>query len=458
MQRAESHNQHSRRVVLLVTLDVRNAFNSARWCDMLHALEHKFHIPQYLLKILDSYLRNRTLVYDTTEGQRRMEVTAGAAQGSILGPDLWNVAYDDLLRQQMPEESLLVGYADDVAVLIAARDLELAQLKLNQVMRVVNSWMEDHGLSLALNKTEVVILTKKRINTIVPIRVGDEQLETKGTAKYLGITIDSKLNFGEQIRLAADKAAMSVATLSRLMANIGGPAASKRRLLMSTVQSILLYGAEVWADALRRHMYRRRLVQVQRTAALRVASAYRTVSEPAVMVIAGVIPVTLLARERRAIYLRKAEVAGVNVAKEERTRTIDEWQISWERDQRGRWTRRLIPRIQPWIERLHGEVGYYLTQFLSGHGYFSRYLHRMGKRDSPDCPYCVGVPDDALHTFFYCERWADSREELESHIGELAADTVVEKMLREENYWNLISRFIQGVLRTKKTDLDRTAV
>ena len=47
---------------------------------------------------------------------------------------------------------------------------------------------------------------------------------------------------------------------------------------------------------------------MQRRGALRLASAHRTVSVPAVMVIAGVIPINLLAKERRAVDLGKAEV------------------------------------------------------------------------------------------------------------------------------------------------------
>lgn len=49
-------------------------------------------------------------------------------------------------------EKVLIGYADDVVALKAARTIELAQLKLNDVMHTVNAWMEDHGLSLALSK------------------------------------------------------------------------------------------------------------------------------------------------------------------------------------------------------------------------------------------------------------------------------------------------------------------
>ena len=60
-----------------------------------------------------------------------MAVTSGAAQESVLGPDLWNVTFDGLLRIEMPEEKCLVGYADDVAVLVVARSVDMTQLKLS---------------------------------------------------------------------------------------------------------------------------------------------------------------------------------------------------------------------------------------------------------------------------------------------------------------------------------------
>lgn len=455
VKRAESHNHFSRRIVLLVTLDVKNAFNSARWCDMLDALEHGFRIPTYLLRILNDYLRNRMLLYETEEGQREMVVTGGAAQGSILGPDLWNVFYDSLLRAEMPEETRLVGYADDVAVLIAARDTKMAQLKLNKVMRTINSWMSAHRIALALNKTEIAILTKKRIQPALPMWVGEEVIETKPAVKYLGITIDSKLSFFEQIRQTADKAAKGVTALSRLMANVGGPRSSKRRLLMSSTQSVLLYGAEVWADSLKKEMYRKRLSQVQRRGALRVASAYRTVSEAAILVIAGCIPIHLLAKERKAIFLRKAEVGREIASMEERFRTIESWQASWESETTGRWTARLIERVSPWIERRHGEVGYYLTQFLSGHGYFQKYLKTMGKAMSQECIYCPGITDDVEHTFFTCSRWEQRRRLLESEVGQWLPQTAIATMLLGVECWGQVEKYVEEILKEKKVDLDR---
>src|SRR5204862_8264775 len=107
----------------------------------------------------------------------------------------WNVSYDSLLRLEMPNETQLVGYADDVAALIASRDVDQAKLKLRTVMDTVSGWMRVHGLSLALNKTEIVVITKKQIPTIFPVQVGNIQLETKPASNYLGVMVDSKQSF-----------------------------------------------------------------------------------------------------------------------------------------------------------------------------------------------------------------------------------------------------------------------
>ena len=179
------------------------------------------------------------------------------------------------------------------------------------------------GLDLALQKTEVVILTGRRVPTIIPVTVGNVEMQTRSEAKYLGVYLDTKLNFKYHVRQAADRAMNRVAALSRLMANVRGPGPSKRRLLMSTTHSIMLYGAEVWAPALRMRTYRVIMGRVQRKGALRIASAYRTVSEKAVLVIAGVIPINLWACKRKRIYDR--DPGTVEAAALERERTLGQW-------------------------------------------------------------------------------------------------------------------------------------
>ena len=74
---------------------------------------------------------------------------------------------------------------------------------------------------------------------------------------------------------------------------------------MCAAEAVMLYGAEVWAGALRKEVHRERLGRVQRRGALRIAYSYRTVSEPAILVVAGVIPIDLLAQERQYVHQQK---------------------------------------------------------------------------------------------------------------------------------------------------------
>ena len=94
-------------------------------------------------------------------------------------------------------------------------------------------------------------------------------------------------------------------------------------------------------------------------AALRIVSAYYTIFVPVVLVIAGTVPVDLLAAERTEIY--KAKSAGSHITGHFRENTITKWQQQWNDEDRVRWTARLI---RLWIGRKCEEVNYYATRLL----------------------------------------------------------------------------------------------
>lgn len=455
VEATQNTTHYSRPIVLLATMDVKNAFNSLRWSDVLQSLRERFAVPEYLMQIIKDYLRDRILVYNTTDGPEQHRVTSGAAQGSILGPDLWNVTYDDIFRIEMPTGTFLVGYADDVAAVITARNTEEAERRLRQVMIRTTTWLNTHGLQLAIQKTEVLLLTKKQIPLEIGMRIDDETITTKTSVKYLGIRLDSKLTFSSQIKYTTTKAAKVTAQLSSLMANIGGPLPKKRKLLMEVNNSILLYGCEMWADTLKVKRRAKTLLAVQRTAALRVASAYRTVSGHAILLIAGMIPIDLLALERKKIYdlqRNNAEPSDIDAV---RRNTIVQWQERWSAATCGMWTMKLIPNIESWINREYGEVNYYLTQFLTSHGYYKKYLHRMGKCDTPYCLYeDENIIDDAEHTFFICDHWAEDREILQTQIGPFTAGNIIAKMCENEHKWAAVAKYCEQILLRKKRDLD----
>ena len=180
------------------------------------------------------------------------------------------------------------------------------------------------------------------------------------------------------------------------MANFVGPLPAKQSLLMKVANNIMLYGSEIWAKTLLVKKRANSLESVQRTAAFHIASAYRTVSAPALLVIASTTSVDVLTVQQMEIY--KAKSAANHISGYFREDTITKWQWRWNDEDRGRWTARLYADIRPCIRRKFGEVNYYVTQMLSVHRYFRKYQRRIGITASPYSFHEEGeVIDDAEH-------------------------------------------------------------
>jgi hypothetical protein len=65
----------------------------------------------------------------------------------------------------------------------------------------------------------------------------------------------------------------------------------------------------------------------------------------------------------------------------------------------------------------HKEVGFHISQALTGHGCFQSYLHKRKRADHPRCLHCGWLDDTADHILFHCSQWVVLRQEAERVIG-----------------------------------------
>lgn len=113
-----------------------------------------------------------------------------------------------------------------------------------------------------------------------------------------------------------------------------------------------------------------------------------------------------------------------------RKRTLRRWKLRLRVANDGAWTRVLIPDVEKWVDRGHGEVDNHLTQILTGHGCFREYLFRIKRTDSPRCIACSCLSDSAEHTLFDCIAWEPDRREFFDGLGRVLDSTnIVECML-----------------------------
>lgn len=132
-----------------------------------------------------------------------------------------------------------------------------------------------------------------------------------------------------------------------------------------------------------------------------------------------------------------------------------QWQIYLQRDDvaRRRTCRAILPVMDHWLDRKHGEISFHVTQILTNHGCFYEYLYRIGKAESAICPFCEREEDTAEHTLERCEEWRGEREFLTSIIGnDLSLTSVVRRILHSEEGWQALVSFAERVMMTKEED------
>lgn len=278
----------NRHLCVVVTLDVKNAFNTAPWRLIDEAIR-RTSAPEYMVGMIRSYMSDRKLLVgeDPFADGSSLPVTCGVPQGSVLGPMLWNLFYDGILRLSAHRDAKLVAFADDVAIVAVDHTVELLEQSVNPILLDVAQWMSANGLKLAPEKSECIVLTNKHAYSNPQLCIQGFRIPVKRSLRYLGVHLDTRLSFVQHVTAAASGAKKAAVALGRLMLNVAGPSQFKRGLLMSVVHSRLLYGAQVWADSARAvAKSENALLQTQRAAALRVARCYRTVSDMAALVLA----------------------------------------------------------------------------------------------------------------------------------------------------------------------------
>ncbi|CAG4935877.1 unnamed protein product [Colias eurytheme] len=450
-------------VALAISLDISNAFNTLPWDKILDGLS-RHRLPSYLRRIISSYLRERQITFPRQDGWGRYRVERGVPQGSVLGPLLWNIGYNHVLRGGLPQGVTAICYADDTLVVSTGRDFREARLRATAGVAQVVARIKSLGLKVALDKSEAICFHGHRrapqageeiVVSGVPIRIGPR-------LKYLGLVLDPRWTFQAHFSALGSKLTTTAAALCRIMPNIGGPSGACRRLFAGVVRSQALYGCPIWADKL---LTRNTIVlrRSQRVIAIRVARAYRTVSYDAVCVIAGTAPWHLEAAALAEVYWRRVEVRERD--EELPSETLEGWKreardavfVNWSREINsscvGAWTLSAIsPVLREWVERRWGPLSYRLVQVLSGHGCFGSYLHRIGREPAPTCHHCSDQLDTAHHTLAECPAWTAERRALEGLLGEeeVTLRGLAKVMISGNTKWKTVVAFCEAVMKAKE--------
>jgi len=97
--------------------------------------------------------------------------------------------------------------------------------------------------------------------------------------KYLGIVNDNKFKFSDNIKYAAERSSKFINSLSKSATLTWGlNHEALQTIYNGAILPLPLYGAPVWAEAMRFEYKRLKYIRVQRLMNIKTAKAYRTTS------------------------------------------------------------------------------------------------------------------------------------------------------------------------------------
>ncbi|KAG0714328.1 RNA-directed DNA polymerase from mobile element jockey [Chionoecetes opilio] len=148
---------------------------------------------------------------------RPSPIQPSVPQGFVLGPILWNIYIDDLLRQLPTVEA----YADDCTLVCSywRPDSQRAVSELNRQLRLVEEWGESWQVSFDSEKTQAMVISRSPdASQTVSGRLcfGGKTLPLQDHIKILGVSVDRGLRFDHHLAGAVHHVSLHVPVLRRV--------------------------------------------------------------------------------------------------------------------------------------------------------------------------------------------------------------------------------------------------
>ncbi len=227
-----------------VFLDLKKTFDTVNH-NILMSKITKYNISKQSQSWFDSYLKSREQsVFINNVKSVPHNIDIGIPQGIILSPILFSIYINDL-PEVCPDASLPM-YADDMVIYVSGRNCVEIEEKLSRNLEKVSAWLDASFLTLNTKKSICFSIRKLPVTESLNIRIKDEIIEQVSEEKYLGMILDSQLNFKRHVKKLCKTIKANLASF-RIIRNCL-TCDHAFLFLNSMILSHMVYGLSVWSQ------------------------------------------------------------------------------------------------------------------------------------------------------------------------------------------------------------------
>ena len=182
-----------------IFIDLRKPFDTVNHNILLKKLEY-YGVQGTLLDWFRSYLTGRKqYVSYNGESSDLKPISCGVPQGSVLDPLLFSLYINDLLNISSKLKFFL--FADDTNIYFESHDLVQLEKIVNKEFKKLYLWININRLSLNVSKTNFIIFHpyNKPLKQHITVKINNKSIIEKDYIKYLGVIVDSHLNWKQHI-------------------------------------------------------------------------------------------------------------------------------------------------------------------------------------------------------------------------------------------------------------------
>ena len=200
-----------------IFLDFSRAFDTISHKILLRKLIY-YGIRGTAFGLLKSYLEGRKqyVCYNAC-ASGHVEIDIGIPQGSILGPLLFILYVNEFCN--VSPSSTFIQFADDTNIFTTGSSLENIFNKLNRELLVVDEWIRANNLVLNVSKSTYMIMCspRRKYNADkLALYIAKLEIIKVEQTKFLGVILDSRLNWKPHIDYICNKISKGIGILKRI--------------------------------------------------------------------------------------------------------------------------------------------------------------------------------------------------------------------------------------------------